>query len=195
MARIRFVEQIKDRAIKALVEALTTIGYQVALEAYRRKTYTNRTFNLHDSYGSAVFVDGVLIPDSKKYVNRARSKRNDVHGHIDSDNRYAPYGLNGRRALDDFFNNLKVSKRKKVTLVVAAAMWYGELVESKGYVVLDERFVSNAVSHRLAFVLPPILAKYPELKGIDPKLFQHIGVDEEYYTNQEVYDRKRSKRR
>lgn len=194
MARIGYSEQIKDKATKALVEALTTVGWQVAMEAYRRKTYTNRTFNLHDSYGSAVYVDGVLQPDTKKYVNRSRSKRNDVHGHIDSDNRYAPYGLNGRRALDDFFDNLKISKRRKVTLVVAAAMWYGELVESKGFVVLDEKFVENAVQHRLAFVLPPILAKYPELKGIDPKLFRYVGVDEEYYTNQEVYDRKRSRR-
>lgn len=194
MARIGYSEQIKDKATKALVEALTTVGWQVAMEAYRRKTYTNRTFNLHDSYGSAVYVDGVLQPDTKKYVNRSRSKRNDVHGHIDSDNRYAPYGLNGRRALDDFFNNLKISKRRKVTLVVAAAMWYGELVESKGFVVLDEKFVENAVQHRLAFVLPPILAKYPELKGIDPKLFRYVGVDEEYYTNQEVYDKKRSRR-
>lgn len=194
MARIGYSEQVTDKATKALVEALTTVGWQVAMEAYRRKTYTNRTFNLHDSYGSAVYVDGVLQPDTRKYVNRSRSKRNDVHGHIDSDNRYAPYGLNGRRALDDFFNNLKISKRRKVTLVVAAAMWYGELVESKGFVVLDERFVENAVQHRLAFVLPPILAKYPELKGIDPKLFRYVGVDEEYYTNQEVYDRKRSRR-
>ena len=194
MARIGYSEQVTDKATKALVEALTTVGWQVAMEAYRRKTYTNRTFNLHDSYGSAVYVDGVLQPDTRKYVNRSRSKRNDVHGHIDSDNRYAPYGLNGRRALDDFFNNLKISKRRKVTLVVAAAMWYGELVESKGFVVLDEMFVENAVQHRLAFVLPPILAKYPELKGIDPKLFRYVGVDEEYYTNQEVYDRKRSRR-
>jgi hypothetical protein len=194
MARIGYSEQIKDKATKALVEALTTVGWQVAMEAYRRKTYTNRTFNLHDSYGSAVYVDGVLQPDTKKYVNRSRSKRNDVHGHIDSDNRYAPYGLNGRRALDDFFDNLKISKRRKVTLVVAAAMWYGELVESKGFIVLDEKFVENAVQHRLAFVLPPILAKYPELKGIDPKLFRYVGVDEEYYTNQEVYGRKKSRR-
>jgi hypothetical protein len=193
MAKIGYSEQIKDKATKALVEALTTVGWQVAMEAYRRKTYTNRTFNLHDSYGSAVYVDGVLQPDTKKYVNRSRSKRKNTHGHRDYDNRYAE-GVDGRRALDDFFDNLKISKRRKVTLVVAAAMWYGELVESKGFVVLDENFVESAVSHRLAFVLPPILAKYPELKGIDPKLFRYVGVDEEYYTNQEVYDRKKSRR-
>jgi hypothetical protein len=194
MARIGYSEQVKDKATKALVEALTTVGWQVAMEAYRRKTYTNRTFNLHDSYGSAVYVDGVLQPDTKKYVNRSRSKRNDVHGHIDSDNRYAPYGLNGRRALDDFFRTVEVSKKNKITLVVAAAMWYGEIVESKGYVVFDEQTVKREVAQRLLFVLPPILDKYPELKGFTPTLLRYIGVDEEYYTNQEVYDRKKSRR-
>lgn len=188
MARIRYSEQIKDKATKALVEALTTIGWQVAMEAYRRKTYTNRTYNLHDSYGSAVFVNGVIVPDSKKYVNRSRSTRRNTHGHADSDNRYAKTGgLTGRQALDDFFKTVVVSKKNKITLVVAAAMWYGEIVESKGYVVFDESFVKREVAQRLLFVLPPILDKYPELKGFAPTLMRYIGIDEEYYNTQYLF--------
>lgn len=188
MARIRYGEQIKDKATKALVEALTTIGWQVAMEAYREKTYTNRTFNLHDSYGSAVFVNGVIVPDSKKYVNRSRSNRRNTHGHADSDNRYAKTGgLSGRQALDDFFRTVEVSKKNKITLVVAAAMWYGEIVESKGYVVFDEQTVKREVAQRLLFVLPPILDKYPELKGFTPTLLRYIGVDEEYYNTQYLF--------
>jgi hypothetical protein len=188
MARIGYSEQIKDKATKALVEALTTVGWQVAMEAYRRKTYTNRTFNLHDSYGSAVYVDGVLQPDTKKYVNRSRSNRRNTHGHADSDNRYAKTGgLSGRQALDDFFRTVEVSKKNKITLVVAAAMWYGEIVESKGYVVFDEQIVKREVAQRLLFVLPPILDKYPELKGFTPTLLRYIGVDEEYYNTQYLF--------
>jgi hypothetical protein len=188
MARIRYGEQIKDKATKALVEALTTIGWQVAMEAYRKKTYTNRTFNLHDSYGSAVFVNGVIVPDSKKYVNRSRSNRRNTHGHADSDNRYAKTGgLSGRQALDDFFSTVVVSKKNKITLVVAAAMWYGEIVESKGYVVFDEQMVKREVAQRLLFVLPPVLDKYPELKGLTPTLLRYIGVDEEYYNTQYLF--------
>lgn len=188
MARIRYGEQIKDKATKALVEALTTVGWQVAMEAYREKTYTNRTFNLHDSYGSAVFVNGVIVPDSKKYVNRSRSNRRNTHGHADSDNRYAKTGgLSGRQALDDFFRTVEVSKKNKITLVVAAAMWYGEIVESKGYVVFDEQTVKREVAQRLLFVLPPILDKYPELKGFTPTLLRYIGVDEEYYNTQYLF--------
>lgn len=190
MARIGYGSVIKDKATKALVEALTTIGWQVAMEAYRKKTYTNRTFNLHDSYGSAVFVNGVIVPDSKKYVNRSRSKRKNTHGHRDYDNRYAE-GVDGRRALDDFFASVKVSKKNKITLVVAAAMWYGEIVESKGYVVFDEQLVKREVAQRLLFVLPPILAKYPELKRFTPTLMRYIGIDEEYYYTQELFKQQR----
>lgn len=177
MARLRYSEQIKDKATKALVEALTTIGWQVAMEAYRRKTYTNRTYNLHDSYGSAVYVDGHLVPDSIKYVNRARSKREDWHGHG------IPEARTGRQALHRFFENSHwiVRKKDQITVVVAAAMWYGDIVESKGYVVLDEQFVKNAVSHRIAFVLPQVLAKYPELKGLEPMIRRWVGIDEVYY--------------
>lgn len=176
MAKIRYGEVIKEKATKAIVEALTTIGWEVAMEAYRRKTFTNRTYNLHDSYGSAVFVDGKLVPDSIKYVNRARSSRADRHGHSITGAR------TGREALVRFLNQAwTVRKKDHITLVVAAAMWYGEIVESKGYVVLDEQFVKREVSNKLAHKLPSIVAKYPELKGIEPMLRRWVGIDEVYH--------------
>lgn len=176
MARIKIGGQVKDKATKAVVEALTTIGWQVALEAYRRRTYTNRTYNLHDSYGSAVFVNGVIVPDSIKYIERAMSKRQDTHGH-------AIHGAKtGREALHRFLKQPWIVRKKdRITLVIAAAMWYGDILESKGYVVLDEEFVKSAVSHRLGFVLPQVLAKYPELKGFAPMIRRWIGIDEVYY--------------
>lgn len=183
MAKIRYGEVIKDKATKALVEALTTIGWEVAMAAYRMKTYTNRTYNLHDSYGSAVFVDGRLVPDSIKYVNRARATSISKHGH----NLYRNTGkgwhaVGGREALKRFFETAwTVRKKDHVTLVVAAAMWYGEIVESKGYVVLDEQFVKREVSNKLAHKLPSIVARYPELKGIEPMLRRWVGIDEVYH--------------
>lgn len=176
MARIRYGEHIKDRATKAIVETLTTIGWEVALEAYRNRTYQNRTFNLHDSYGSAVFVDGKLIPDSIKHIERAMSKRRDTHGH-------AIHGAKtGREALKRFFDQAWIVRKKDhITLVVAAAMWYGDILESKGYVVLDEQFVRNAVAHRWAYKFHQVLAKYPELKDFEPMLRRWVGIDEVYH--------------
>lgn len=176
MARIRYGEHIKDKATKAVVETLTTIGWEVALEAYRNRTYQNRTYNLHDSYGSAVFVDGKLIPDSIKHIERAMSKKRDMSGR-------APVGAaTGREALKRFFDQAWiVRKSEHITLVVAAAMWYGDILESKGYVVLDEQFVRNAVSHRWAYRFHQVLAKYPELKDFEPMLRRWVGIDEVYY--------------
>lgn len=184
MARIRYGEQIKDKATKALVEALTTIGWEVALEAYRRKTYTNRTYNLHDSYGSAVYLDGKLIPDSIKYIERAYATNVSRAGHnlINKSGDRKGKPMSGRESLKRFFEQAWVVRNKdRITLVVAASMWYGEMVESKGYVVLDEEFVKSAVSHRLGYRLPQIIAKYPELKGLEPMLRKWIGIDEYYY--------------
>lgn len=176
MARISYGEQVKDKATKAVVEALTTIGWQVALEAYRRRTYANRTYNLHDSYGSAVFVDGILIPDSVKVIERTRSKKASRHGHT------PPDAKTGRAALNKFLNQAWIVRKKDhITLVIAAAMWYGDIVESKGYVVLDEQFVKSAVSHRWAFIFPQILQKNPDLKGFEPMFRRWFGIDEVYY--------------
>lgn len=179
MARIRYGEQVKDRITKVIVEALTTIGWEVALEAYRRRTYTNRTYNLHDSYGSAVFVDGVLVPDSVKMVERAMSKKGKTR-----DVRGGKSIATGREAFQHFLDTTFIVRKKDhITLVVAAAMWYGEMVESKGYVVLDEQYIKSAVSHRWAFVLPQIMAKYPDVKDFLPMIRRWVGIDEVFHYN------------
>lgn len=180
MARIRYGEQVKDRATKALVEALTTIGYEVALSAYRQKTYTNRTYNLHDSYGSAVYVDGQLVPDSIKFIERAYSKGVRGHSHNVVDKEGTE--LSGRASIKRFFEKPWIVRKKDhITLVVAAAMWYADILEKKKYVVLDKDFVKSEVSRKISKVLPPILAKYPELKGFEPMFRRWIGIDEVYY--------------
>ena len=187
MARIRYGEVIKDKATRAIVETLTTIGWEVAMEAYRRKTYTNRTFNLHDSYGSAVFVDGKLIPDSIKFIERAYATRPKRHGHnlVNRSGKNKYEAMTGRESLKRFFDQAWiVRKSDHITLVVAASMWYGDIVESKGYVVLDEHFVRNAVSHRWGYKFPQVLSKYPELKGFEPTIRRWVGIDEVYYFDQ-----------
>ena len=177
MARIRYGEQVKDKITKVIVEALTTIGWEVALAAYRQRTYTNRTYNLHDSYGSAVFVDGVLVKDSVKMIERAMSKKpkkRDVRG--------GGSIATGREAFLHFLDNTFIVKKEDhITLVVAAAMWYGQVVESKGYVVLDNEFVKSAVSHRWGFVLPQIISKYPDVKEFLPMIRRWVGIDEVYH--------------
>lgn len=178
MATIRYGSAVKDKMTKAIVEVLTTIGYQVALNAYRQKTFQNRTYNLHDSYGSAVFVNGVLVNDSIKYVQRARWKKRDTHGHS------IKGAKTGREALNRFFKSAWiVRKQDYITVVVAAAMWYADIVEYKGKVVLDEQYVAKEIRQRFDKVLPSIISKYPDLKGFEPLIRKYVGFDETYYRN------------
>lgn len=174
MARIKYSDIIIDRMTKVLVETLTSVGWRVALDAYRSKTFTNRTYNLHDSYGSAVFVKGVLVKDSIKYVGRELSKKKDSHDRATT--------KTGREALHRFFKQPWVVRKKDdVTVVIAAAMWYGSIVESKGYTVLDSDFIKRDISMRLESELPKVVAKYPELKDFAPMIRRYLGIDEVYW--------------
>lgn len=147
MARLKYSELIKEPLTKDLIKVCSKLGYMAALEAYRNKTYTNRTFNLHDSYGSAVYVRGKLIKDSIRYVNRSRSVM---------DKR----GTNGRAELVNYLTELRVDGSQEITIVVAAAMWYAEYVEAKGYEVLDYHIVQDVIISNFDKEVKPIFKKY-----------------------------------
>lgn len=174
---IKIDGNIKDYIMRDIAQSLASIGWKVALEAYRQHTYTNRTYNLHDSYGSAVFIEGKLVEGSIRYVERAMSKKEDRHGHSISESR------TGRQALHRFFENSHwiVRKKDQITVVVAAAMWYADIVESKGYVVLDEQFVKREIQNQINNN-PELLNKMKEKYGFDATTVRRwLGIDEVYY--------------
>lgn len=183
--RISIGGNVKDEIVRDIVQALTTIGYKVALEAYRNarhptegKAYTHSTYNLHDSYGSAVYVEGRLVEDSIRYVNRARSKGTRRHGHN------IPNARTGREALMRFFKTAWiVRKRDYLTVVIAAPMWYASIVEDKGFVVLDADFVKSEMRSQLE-KSPELVRKMKEKYGIDhATLRRWLGIDEVYHYN------------
>ena len=50
--------------IRRLIDELAEDGRKAIQTAYENRDFTNRTYNLHDSYGSAVYYNGVLVfPD------------------------------------------------------------------------------------------------------------------------------------
>lgn len=172
--RIKIGGMVKDAVMRDLTQAFTTLGYKAAMDAYRSKTYTNRTFNLHDSYGSAVYLNGKLVEDSIRYVNRSRSTRADRHGRNQG-------GRTGREALKNFFKNAwVVRKRDNFTILVAAAMWYAKIVESKGYEVLDNEVVKNSIMSNFDATVSPVLKKH-KIESFMPALRRGIGVDMDYY--------------
>lgn len=160
----RYSTVIKDRLVKDLVGVCASLGYKAALEAYRQKTYTNRTYNLHDSYGSAVYVRGELVKDSIRYVSRSRSVR-DVRG------------TNGRKELLDFFSSIKVNQQQEIAIVVSAAMWYSDYVERKGYNVLDSSVVEGVIVRNFEKMVRPVFKKYGA-EAFIPNVRSFLGINE-----------------
>ena len=126
--------------IKALISQLADDGEKAIREAYEGREFTNRTYNLHDSYGSAVYYNGTLVECSIRYVGAEMAEE---------DERY------GRNEVNDFFANYRPKNRKGIDLVIVAAMFYADILEEgKGrlkrkYKVIaeGEDYMKNLATH------------------------------------------------
>ena len=126
--------------IKALISQLADDGAKAIRQAYEGREFTNRTYNLHDSYGSAVYYNGTLVKSSIRYVGAEMAEE---------DERY------GRNEVNDFFSNYRPKNRKGIDLVIVAAMFYADILEEgKGklkrkYKVIaeGEDYMKNVATH------------------------------------------------
>ena len=126
--------------IKALISQLADDGEKAIREAYEGREFTNRTYNLHDSYGSAVYYNGVLVKSSIRYVGAEMAEE---------DERY------GRNEVNDFFSNYRPKNRKGIDLVIVAAMFYADILEEgrgrlkRKYKVIaeGEDYMKNVATH------------------------------------------------
>ena len=187
--RARIGEHIKDALTRDLVNACATLGYKAAMDAYRNHTYQHRTYALHDSYGSAVYLDGRLVPETIRYINRSRQTKGDIRGWRGSSDPEGMRGKNfdtGRKALQAYLENPpRMSKRSKgITILVVAAQWYATILEGKGYVVLDPRTVASSITYNFDSYITPILEKYG-MKKFAPKLRRDLGVDQFFIQDQD----------
>lgn len=106
-----------------LYEQIAEEGRRLVDEAYEQKNFIDRTFNLADSYGSCLFVNGEEYPNSRYYLHRI-GKANVPYD-------YAGEEIRGREAVERFFNSFDKSKSKgKILLVVVAAAPYARVLES-----------------------------------------------------------------
>lgn len=107
----------KDR-ISELVRFLSVEGQKIVDSQLKNKGYTHRTHNLHDSYGWGVYVDKKLVASGFPAVKAEKGRK--WYGET----------IKGREAITDFLQN-KYKAHDGIDLVVAVAMPYGEIVESK----------------------------------------------------------------
>lgn len=159
----------RNKVVKQLIDNLTLEGERIIKRALDRRNWQHRTFNLHDSYGSAVFYNGALQPNTIRYAgpklaNPARNNKElgDYRGvrskaqkgssykeftsvgdnrFLDGDTIYAY----GRDEVNKFFNGYKLAIRDGIELVVVAAMYYAGILES-GYLGTKYQVISSATT-------------------------------------------------
>ena len=146
-----------------VIKFLTEQGEKIIKEAYSRRNWKNQTYNLHDSYGSAVFKDGNLLRSSIRYIsntpkadaNRNSKELGDYKGQrskAQKGSSYTEFGKTnrdgrfltgdtiqayGRDEINKFFNSYKLATTSGLELVVVAAMYYAGILESGKYQVIS----------------------------------------------------------
>ena len=105
--------------VRGLIDALTKEGEAAIITAYNNRGFKNQTYNLHDSYGSAVYANGKVIKSTIRYLGAEQAKTPYKGRSID---------MRGRDEIMDFFSQY-TPKTKGIELVIAAAMYYAGFLE------------------------------------------------------------------
>ena len=106
--------------IDKFVDMLADEGGKLILQAVNSRDYTHRTMNLHDSYGSAVYLNGKLVEKSVMLLGSKATKAKSYKGSK----------LKGSEEIMKYFQSYK--PKSEIELVVAAAMPYGVVLEKGG---------------------------------------------------------------
>lgn len=126
----------RKAAIEKMVKELSLDGKRLIEKAYQSKTFTDRTYNLHDSYGSAVYYNGVLQKNSIYYLDSKSSEAKEWYGAM----------LRGRNEVVDFFLEYR-GRGKGFDLVLVAAMPYASILEHKqGGLRVKYKVISGAMT-------------------------------------------------
>ena len=143
---------IKDYFMNQLIQKLTDDGEKLVRHAYEMRTFENRTYNLHDSYGSAVYVEGRLIKSSVRYAGSPIAKAGKV---------YEDELIEGRFEIDAFFDWFKPHK-KGVDLVVIATMPYADILEKGAGLRRKYKVISGAkdLMNTIAYSYNGVFSKY-----------------------------------
>lgn len=117
--------------------------------------WQHRSYNLHDSFASAVYVNGKLA--SIEYLGSPRSNKHDKKTK-----------KTGRQTVDDYLQSLRFgSTNNEIVLVVIAAMFYAGILENGGKSNMgpQDKFIvvspaKEYIESRYAIAIEPVLRKY-----------------------------------
>ena len=159
---------MRDELTNQLVKDFTKLGYEAIMFAYQRRGFKHRSRNLHDSYGSAVYVRGNLIRSSIRYVGGEVSRGEDPHSH-----------QTGRQALHEFLeSNRFYASQGDIVVVCVAAMYYAQYLEQGRHRGAYEIQVISAARDYLDYNWPNFISpqiKSFVVKGVRPKSGTYWG--------------------
>lgn len=121
MYNMATVSQLKDSYIREYGMYLAAEGKSLIEAAYYGRDFNNRSYNLHDSYGSCVFFNGKEILGTRRYIGKVAT-----NGHRNSEGTGI---IMGREEVDKYFDTYR-SSFKGFELVTAVAMFYGKYLEN-----------------------------------------------------------------
>lgn len=115
------VIRLKDIYTRKYAEALAREGEKLILKAYNSANFKkDKTQNLHDSYGSAVYFNRKYVIGTKRLFSaRAKEPR---FNYYTKENEY------GFQEINSYLDNY-VPKTNGFVLLVAVAMFYGTFLE------------------------------------------------------------------
>lgn len=117
-----FRKGIKDRVLNMMIDELKMYGKMVMEEAYNTRDFTNRTHNLKDSYGSAVYYNGQMVNGTLQTLGAPEATESkDWYGKK----------LRGRKVVTNYLKNEYKPQKKGLSLAVVAAMPYRDVLEIK----------------------------------------------------------------
>lgn len=134
------VTSSSKNTLNYLIDQLAKDGEIAIQTAYNRRDFTNRTYNLHDSYGSAVYHNGRLLKKTIRYVGPEQATTGLNQGRVWNKGRSMPnykgerrfkgdeVEMRGREEVMDFFSQYTPQGRG-LELVIVAAMFYASFLE------------------------------------------------------------------
>lgn len=125
----------RKKAEEAYVAKLSKIGQDIIDTEMRSVSYKNQTFNLHDSYGWCVYVDGKIV--AEKYMDKTASEPRKMKGK----------DVWGSEEIKKLFHG-GYTPTSSIELAVGVAMPYGGYLHRRKYEVfaLAAQSVKEAAS-------------------------------------------------
>lgn len=157
------MRKVSSRYIDDLAKKLANDGESIIRKAFQQANYDKgKTQNLHDSYGSVVYYDYKIYPNSKRFLSV-----------LSTSSKYDPYTdqyITGRRAIEEFFGTYRPSD-DGMQLVIVVAMFYGEIIEQGKQGGLGRKY--KVIMH----VGDDVMALANKIKGTRVQLIQNGRIN------------------